>query len=341
MKTKKIYIIGNAIVDKIKTINSYPEEGMLVNINTINDSIGGCLCNTSIDLKKLDENIEVFAFGKIGKDNEGKFILEKLNSANVDTTNIVIDEKNYTGFTDVMTNKNGNRTFFHYKGTNKTFSPSDINLNEFKTPCHVHLGYLMLLDAFDSYESEYGTEMAKFLHYLKSNGFTVSLDLVSEYSSRFKDVVLPSLKYCDYLIINEIESSMITDIKVRDDNKNLILSNLKNICLKISTLGNFKKIIIHCPELGIVYSNGEFTIVGSLILPENYIKGSVGAGDAFCAGCLYGILNNLNNKEILEVASCSAANNLASYDSISNAKNIKEVIKLNNLYRRRNFDEKK
>ena len=336
MKNNRIYIIGNAIVDKIMTINSYPKEGMLVNINSIENSIGGCLCNTAIDLKCLDESIEVYAFGKIGDDNEGKFILDKLKNYNININNINKDKSNNTGFTNVMTNKNGNRTFFHFKGTNKTFSPNDIDLSNFLLkPCHVHLGYLMLLDAFDAKEDEYGTVMAKFLNYLKSKDYVISLDLVSEDSPRFKEVVMPSLKYCDYLIINEIEASLITDIKVRDDNENLIVNNLKNICKKISQLGNFKKIIIHCPELGIIFSNNLFTVLGSLLLPNGYIKGSVGAGDAFCAGCLYGILHNLNDKEILEIASCSAANNLASYDSIGNAKNINEVMKLNKFNRRK------
>lgn len=64
-----IAIIGNAIVDKIKTINSYPKESMLVNINNISFSVGGCLCNTGINLKTLDkDNINVVGFSKVGND---------------------------------------------------------------------------------------------------------------------------------------------------------------------------------------------------------------------------------------------------------------------------------
>jgi len=54
-----------------------------------------------------------------------------------------------------------------------------------------------------------------------------------------------------------------------------------------------------------------------MILPEGYIKGSVGAGDAFCAGCLYGIYKGYDDKTILEFASGAACLNLSAVDSVS------------------------
>lgn len=335
---QNIAIIGNAILDKIKTIKSYPKENMLVNINTISSSVGGCLCNTGINLKCLDpENINVIGFTKLGNDNEGRFILDTLNKFNIETSNIVIDNNNTpTGFTDVMTSENGNRTFFHFKGTNKTFCIDDINLKYFKeNPCLVHIGYLMLLDWFDLENKDYGTNMAQLLSILKSYGCTISIDLVSEDSPRFIRVVKPSLKYIDYLIINEVEASLLSKINVRDIDNNLIVENIKQIMILINKeFPNIKKIIIHSPEMGIILENNNFYLLGSLILPKDFIKGSVGAGDCFAAGCLYAILNNFDNYKILTTASCVAANNLAAYDSISNAKTYKEIIKLNKLYKR-------
>lgn len=339
---KNISILGTCIVDKVKTINNYPKEGMLVNINNISNSVGGCLCNTSINLKVLDkDNLNVKVFGKIGNDNEGKFISNTLLKYGIDISNLKIDNNDQTGFTDVMTNiSNGNRTFYHYKGTNKTFDIDDIDLDYFKNnPSLVHIGYLMLLDALDSYDDTYGTRMAKLLSILKDYHCMISLDLVSQDSDNFKNVVMPSLKYVDYLIINEIELSLLTDINVRDNDNNINIDNLKLAIQKINNINpNIIKIIIHCPELGICYENNTFEILGSLILPKEYIKGSVGAGDCFCAGCLYGILNNYTNKEILTIASLNAANNLAFYDSISGANSKKEILKLDKLFKRRVYE---
>ena len=79
-----------------------------------------------------------------------------------------------------------------------------------------------------------------------------------------------------------------------------------------------QRVIVHCPEAGFCLSaDGTFTAVPSLKLPAGYIKGTVGAGDSFAAGCLYGIYNGFTDAEILEFASGAAACNLAAEDSVS------------------------
>ena len=61
---------------------------------------------------------------------------------------------------------------------------------------------------------------------------------------------------------------------------------------RLMDYGVNEKVIIHCPEKGFCLDkSGEFTVVNSLKLPKGFIKGSVGAGDAFCAGSLYAIYN--------------------------------------------------
>jgi sugar/nucleoside kinase (ribokinase family) len=90
--------------------------------------------------------------------------------------------------------------------------------------------------------------------------------------------------------------------------------------------GVSERVIIHCPEAGFVLNkNGEFTAVPSLKLEKGYIKGTVGAGDAFCAGCLYGIYNGMSDREILEFASGAAACNLAAEDSVSGMRSKDEI----------------
>lgn len=331
---KHVYIIGNLVLDQVKTIDIYPNKKMLSNILKVEKSIGGCLGNVAYDLKKLDNSINVKGFGKVGDDENGKYIVDKLSEINIDTSDILIDKEYGTSFTDVMNDKIGERTFFHYRGANSNLRPEEIKLE--KGNNLIHIGYLLLLDKFDEKDNEFGTKMARFLFDLKNKGYEVSLDLVSEESTRYKEIVIPSLKYCDYLIINEVEASLLTDIDCLD-NGQVCIENIKKIGKKILDYGVKKKVIIHCPEVGVIIENNKSTVLGSLELPNEYIKGSVGAGDAFCAGCLYGIINNFDNKKILEIASCSAANNLASYDSISNAKDINKIMELNKKYQRRRF----
>ena len=75
--------------------------------------------------------------------------------------------------------------------------------------------------------------------------------------------------------------------------------------------------IIHLPEFGACLSDSGYTEIPSFDLPKGYIKGSTGAGDAFCAGALYGIYKGFSDKEILEFASMAAAVSLREPDAVS------------------------
>ena len=68
-----------------------------------------------------------------------------------------------TGFSDVMSViATGERTFFHHRGANAEFSPSDIDLSQLNCKM-LHIGYILLLDRFDAPHTEHGTVMASFL----------------------------------------------------------------------------------------------------------------------------------------------------------------------------------
>ena len=59
------------------------------------------------------------------------------------------------------------------------------------------------------------------------------------------------------------------------------------------------------------------TVGPSYQLPEGYIQGTTGAGDAFCAGALLGIYEGWEDAEILSFASGCAVMALGSPDATS------------------------
>ena len=90
--------------------------------------------------------------------------------------------------------------------------------------------------------------------------------------------------------------------------------------------GVHEKVVVHCPEKGYCLDkSGKYTIVPSLKLPKGYIKGSVGAGDAFCAGALTGIYHGWSDEEILSFASASAVMALGSPDATSGLRTMAEI----------------
>ncbi len=330
-----IAIAGNMLTDYVKHINTYPKQGMLADILGVRRAVGGCVPNTILDLKKIDDTLALTALGRAGADEAGNYVVSTLEKSGIDVSNVVRDGNLPTSFSDAMCARDtGERTFFHCRGANAAFCPSDVPIE--RLDCKMlHIGYLLLLDSFDERDSEYGTVMARFLHDAQEIGIMTSIDAVSG-NDGFRETVLPALKYCDNAIMNEIEACAAVDLPARDFSGKLLSENIRETLLRLKDCGVKNRAIIHCPEAGFcIDETGAFEAVPSLKLPEGYIQGSVGAGDAFAAGCLYAIYNGMNTREMLRFASAAAAANLSAADSVSGMKHHSEIRKMMNEWERR------
>ncbi len=332
---KGIALAGNILVDIIKTIQSYPKCGMLANISDISYSVGGCVPNTAINLAKIDCTLPISAIGKVGNDENGRFVISQMVKNGINTDHVTTTEAIDTSFTDVMSIPSGERTFFHQKGANAVFCPDDVDFDTLN--CDIlHTGYLLLLDRFDAPDEKYGTVMAKYLHDAQERGIRTSIDMVSNNTADYEKTIIPALKYCNFVIINEIECCGIFNLNPENEDGSPNKENIKTAMRKVAECGVKDKIVVHCKETSFALNihNGKITEVPSLKIPKEEIKGSTGAGDAFCAGCLYGIYHGLEDKELLEFASSAAACNLFSPNAIDGMRNKNEILKLAEKYGR-------
>ena len=331
----RIAFAGNIIVDSVKTVESWPERGMLARVLKLTRGVGGSVPNTAIDLKTLDPSVSVSAIGCVGRDEPGEFAVSVMASHGIDISRVRKADAPTT-FTDVMTlAETGERTFFNMHGADSLLLPGDVDAANLE--CDIfHLGYLLLLDGMDGEDSEFGTAAARLLANVRAAGVKTSVDIVSEDSPRFARVVRPALKHCDYLVVNEIEGSLATGIPCRDADGRTTPDALAKIAEGLFVLGVKEKVVLHCPEFGLARdASGKTTVVPSLSLPKEWIKGSVGAGDAFCSGMLYATLKGMPDEEGLRLASCAAAANLAAPDSISGALPLSATLELERRFARR------
>ena len=331
-----IAVAGNLMVDNVKSIDVFPKMGQLANMQAFDRAVGGCVSNVSIDLAVIDPLLPVYAIGKVGNDENGKFLTEKLRSYGVNVANVKTANKTMTSFCDVMSVPNGERTFFSFGGANAEFAPDDVPVSDLT--CKIfHIGYILLLDQFDAADEEYGTVMARFLHGLQQRGIKTSIDVVSSSNlEEYERKIKPALAYCDYAIINELECCQIWGLSSRTADGALNVDAIYTAMQKSMALGVKEKIIVHAKEGAFCLNkDGAFTKMGSLILPEEWIKGSVGAGDAFCAGCLYGVYNDFSDEEMLGFASAAAACSLFASNSVDGMKNKQEIEKIAAQYKKR------
>lgn len=330
---KGICCAGNMIVDITYPIETWPRQNELTHItNGITRSTGGSVCNTITDLARLDPGLRLVASGFAGYDAEGDFVLQEMRKyPNIDLSMVKRDGR--TSFTAVMSNnQTKERTFFQHAGANAGYDEECIDWEKLQADIF-HIGYILLLPALDAADEVYGTKMARLLHRVQRMGIRTSIDVVSESGDRFAKIVTPALQYTDYCIINELEAQQITDVELRDRDGNLRRENLPKALRQLKKLGISTWAVIHCPELGCgIDENGAYFEVPSLKLPMGYIQGTVGAGDAFCAGVLYAAEMDMTMPKALELGACTAAASLREVSASEGVGTVSEVLKLYDVY---------
>lgn len=342
MKTKSaqtragILAGGNWIIDQVKLIDVYPSPEKLANIRGQKQGTGGAPYNVLIDLARMGAPFPLYAAGLVGKDALGAQILEDCRRHDIDTRALQMTTGAATSYTDVMTEINGGRrTFFHYRGANALWDGKGLDFRRVKARI-LHLGYLLLLDALDAVDKKHGTKAAALLAAAQEAGLKTSLDVVSEDGDRFAQIVTPALKHVDYCIVNEFEAGKTTGFKVREPDGRLDPVALRHAAGAMLQMGVRELVVIHFPEGGFARTRkGEDHWQMSLNLPAKYIAGTAGAGDAFCAGVLYGLHEDWELPRCLQAGVCAAAASLSDPTCTGGIKPLKATLELAKKYRAR------
>ena len=309
---RKIVAAGSILVDRINGIDAYPKAGELVQIRELSQATGGLVPNTGCDIHVLSPDIPVAAFGAVGDDEPGRFAISVLKSKGLDVSGVVV-KKEPTSFTLVMSVASGERTFFTYPGASAEWSYDDFPFDLVSPGDIVLLGYFLLLAKIDAGDG------LRILKELKRRGVETAIDLVSENSDRY-GLVREVLPFVDHLIVNEVEAERIA-FGCGESGR-----PLREIAEKLMELGVSKRVVIHMPEKGVsLLKDGTWTEVKSHKLPEGFIKGKTGAGDAYCAGALVAIYKGLSEEDVLRYGATAAIGALSAPGATEGMRTIEEL----------------
>ncbi|HEY5813668.1 MAG TPA: carbohydrate kinase family protein, partial [Terrimicrobiaceae bacterium] len=244
---------GNWILDQTKIIDVYPAQDALANILAQTSNNGGGPYNVLIDLARLGAPFPLAAAGLVGDDPPGEYIREDCRSHRIDTQLLRVTKEAPTSYTDVMTVKStGRRTFFHQRGSNALLDAKHFDFT--RTNARIfHLGYLLLLDRLDQPDAACGTVAAAVLKRAQETGLKTSVDVVSEDSNRFAQIVPPALRFCDYCVLNEFEAERTTGMEILRDGK-IDISAAKEAAHKLVAAGVREWVVIHFPNGAIAVS---------------------------------------------------------------------------------------
>lgn len=305
--SKGIAALGSWIMDHVRMVDIWPEEETLSYIYDEKYSGGGLAHNAVIDLARFDLGIPIEAHGILGDDDDGRRLVEECDRYGVDREHLVVTDQAPTSYTEVITVRtSGKRTFFHSKGANNLLTYDNVPFDEIEAGM-VHFGYLLLMDGIDAPDRDFGTVGAKILHELQRRGKRTSVDTVSESSERFPKIMTPALEHTDYVILNELEAGRTTGHTVIK-NGSIDSAALKACAEGLMSLGKTKCVVIHM-HLGAyaVDREGHTFFQPSLDVPDEFVKGGAGAGDAFCAGVLAGIHEGWDLDQSLKFGTAAGA----------------------------------
>lgn len=326
MERKGIIAAGNMLVDHVHQIVQWPERGWLAEIIHSERATGGAPLNVLLTLAKMHVSLPLQAVGLIGEDSDGDYIMAMLDQYHVNRQRVQRTTFAPTSMSQVMTDPSGQRTFFHSPAANRlldlpAFDRLDSSMKIF------HLGYLLLLDSLDMPDEEFGTRSARLLAQMREQGYETSLDLVSRKGDpRYQPLVLPALRYVDYLVINELEAGEFSGLEMRNGDDAPDIDHIALAASQLLAAGVKQRVVIHCPEGAWGEAPGEpGQWIASKQLEQDEIIGSVGAGDAFCAGFLYGCHEAWPLTDSIQLAHACARASLLAANAIDGAKTLEEL----------------
>ncbi len=282
-----VVCLGILVADVIgRPIDAYPAHGTLQLVESITPHIGGCAANTGIGLQTL--GIPTRVAGKVGRDGFGAFVKGELKAHGVQTAGVVEDIAAPTSATMVMVRSDAERAFLHCTGANATFSLADFDLDVLNGAAFLHIAGHGLLPRFD------GAECAQLLKIARERSIKTSLDTAGAPDALWTENLRQTLPFLDYFVpsLHEVTHLFPDENSPENIAARLLEAGVGVVALKMGERGSF-------------VTDGR----QSHVVPPYSVTAvdATGAGDAFAAGFLCGVLKGFDLKKCAQLGNAAGA----------------------------------
>ena len=302
-----IILSGTVILDIVHMVNRWPEQDSVAMVDRTEYGAGGPPHNAAAGLMKLGATFPVTLQGVAGDDLYGDIFCAQAEAYGLATDHIFRTPNSVTSHTQVMTvAPTGRRTFFHQPGVNAKMTAEQL-LPTSSTAKIFYLGSPGIARTMDETEG-----WLQVLKHAKAQGFITALELVPVSSDVIANAVPILLPYTDICVIDDSEAEALVGFAVTTG-ETFNWSEAMRACQRLLELGVGDVAAIHHPHGAVaIRRNGEQSSAVSVNVPQSEIVGTVGAGDAFYAGMIFGLHENWSLDKCLELANASAATSLHS-----------------------------
>lgn len=254
---------GALNVDKLYKVNMIAREEEESFVIDFKESPGGSAANTIVGLARLE--LKTGYIGKVAEDREGELLLKDFRKENVDTSGIIISRQGRSGVVMGYIDKKGERALYVDPGVNDWLEFKEINLEYASRAEFLHLTSFVGKKPFEAQK-----KLVKTL-----SGVKVSFDPGALYARKSLTSLKPIIKRSFVMLPNENEIRLLTGKNYEEGSKMLIKEGVSVVAVKLG-------------ERGCYVTDGKES---HLVEPfEKELVDTTGAGDAFCAGFLYGLI---------------------------------------------------
>jgi sugar/nucleoside kinase (ribokinase family) len=271
-------VVGELNPDLILSGNITPEFGQVEKIVkhatlAIGSSSGIFACGAA----RL--GLRVAFLGKVGKDLFGEFMIQSLRKYGIDTNGIIVDEATPTGVSVILT-EGQDRAILTYPGTIPRFEVAEINPTLIRSARHLHVG---------SYFIQTGLQpgLVELFDQAREWGLSISLDTNYDPTDRWNSGLVQLLNKIDIFMPNELECKGIAGTTELQTALEYLQSKIRYVVVKQG-------------ESGAVLCYDSRLFRQAAIKVE--VRDTVGAGDTFDAGFIYGYLRGWEPERMLRFA---------------------------------------
>ena len=273
-----VVVVGELNPDLILSGNVMPEFGQVEKlVDTALLTIGSSSAIFACGAARL--GLRVAFIGKVGKDLFGGFMRRALDEYGIDTNGIVEDGHTPTGISVIFSDGN-DRAILTYPGTISSLEFSEIDQEIIRMARHMHVGSYYMQAALQP-------DLPKLFDIAHGWGTSVFLDPNYDITGNWDGLSMEAISKADVFLPNLVECKMISGRNELEQAVNYFKDKVSYLGVKLGKGGG---LLAHDSQ---IYQSEGIKID---------VVDTVGAGDSFDAGFIYGYLAEWKPERILKMA---------------------------------------
>ena len=299
--TSPIVVLGGPALDRLVQVPYFPTVDGNVVATTMKRQPGGVGANIAVGMAHLGNRVVLL--GATGDDDTGEFLRRHLAEAGVDTSHMITRRETDTHTCFIAVNPRGERTIYGLPGATTVEKPEELDHDVIRRARALHIAPAFKEVALAAIATA------------REAGIFVSYTPADVWWPHNPEVVRQIARLVDLLIVNRIEAAALTGLEDPEEGVRQLLA------------WGYESAVLTRGEHGVlVGDHGQ--VISIPACPAIGVRDTTGAGDAFTAGMVTGILIGLSLVQAARLGAAVAALKLRQAGAQAGLPTLEEALEL-------------